>query len=112
MAADLPGKLQAPEDEDDDDDDEMGEKVDDDKEKDVGGQSIAVSRLVARATPTLLVVGSEGAGIPGPLLAAATHRVHIAAAHTANPALDSLNVSVATAIILHRLCCPPRPDLV
>ena len=89
----------------------MGEKEEDDKEKDVAEQSIAASQLVARAAPTLLVVGSEGAGIPGPLLAAATHRVHIAAALTANPALDSLNVSVATAIILHQLCCPPRPHL-
>lgn len=49
-----------------------------------------------------LLLGSEGPGLSEAALAAADHRVRIAI----DPEVDSLNVTVAGAIGLHRLCRP------
>lgn len=51
------------------------------------------------SVPVALVVGNEGAGVSATLAAAAQHRVAIPLA----PGAESLNVSVAAAILLHEL---------
>ena len=50
------------------------------------------------------MLGSEGAGIPPDVLACAPERVMVTPGLSAHPALDSLNVSVAAGIIIHKLC--------
>ena len=50
------------------------------------------------------VLGSEGGGIPPELESAVPERVFISSSRAVDPAMDSLNVSVAAAIIIHRLC--------
>jgi len=52
---------------------------------------------------TVLVLGNEGSGIPLEILRCVTHGVFIPSARQ-DSFLDSLNVSVATGILLHRLC--------
>ena len=52
----------------------------------------------------LLVLGSEGGGIPPDLGSVVPERVFISSSPGRGEDLDSLNVSVAAAIIIHRLC--------
>ena len=59
---------------------------------------------VTSMTPTLLVLGSEGAGIPPELLTSIQERVFVRSGSHVHASVDSLNVSVATGIILHKLC--------
>lgn len=68
---------------------------------DPAGQDLAALSASALG-PVALVVGTEGAGLSEAACAEATHRVRI----DMEPNVDSLNVSVATAIALHRF----RPD--
>lgn len=58
--------------------------------------------LDALAPParSVLVVGGEGHGLPAPTIEACNHVVRIPMA----PGIDSLNVGVAAAVCLHRLC--------
>lgn len=59
----------------------------------------ACLRDLAPAERTLLVLGSEGAGLPDALMAAVqTVRIPMA------PGVDSLNVATASGIALHHLC--------
>ena len=59
---------------------------------------------VTSMTPSLLVLGSEGAGIPQDLLSNIKERVFVRSGSHVHASVDSLNVSVATGIILHKLC--------
>ena len=63
---------------------------------------------VTSKTPTLLVLGSEGAGIPPDLLSNIQERVFVRSGSHVHASVDSLNVSVATGIILHKLCQDSR----
>ena len=65
---------------------------------DPGGVDLSALE-VGRLGDAALLVGTEGAGLSGAALASATHRVRI----DMEPEVDSLNVSVAAAIALHRL---------
>lgn len=60
-----------------------------------------LAELIAQR-PCMLAVGSEGDGLRKSLLDRSTHCVTLPSAHEA-PAVDSLNVSVATAVLLSRL---------
>lgn len=63
-------------------------------------RGLDLARLDPRALGHVaLLAGTEGPGLTEATLAQATHRVRIAM----EPGVDSLNVSVATAIALHRL---------
>ena len=54
--------------------------------------------------PAVLMVGNEARGLPAGVQRLATHRVHLPMRRETMPALvDSLNVSVAAAILLHEL---------
>ena len=67
---------------------------------DPAGQDLAA--LDAEAIgPVVLLMGTEGAGLTEEALAEADHRLRIGM----ESGVDSLNVSVATAIALHRLRC-------
>lgn len=103
----------------------MAAHVPDEEDAFKGGQRAAAgtntlpllsSDSLTRDVPTLLVLGSEGAGLKPATLAQCSHAVSVA--HTplpeqqqeeavttaaALPRLDSLNVSVAAAILLHAL---------
>jgi TrmH family RNA methyltransferase len=59
-------------------------------------------RKVAYRSPTLLVMGSEGAGLSPELTAACTRLVKIPMAGR----LDSLNLAVATALALYQIRGP------
>ena len=52
---------------------------------------------------TIVVLGSEGEGVPDEVLAECIFGVHIPAGPGADAEVDSLNVSVATGILLHSL---------
>jgi TrmH RNA methyltransferase len=54
---------------------------------------------VPQDTPVLLVLGNEEAGLAAPTIAACTHRVTLPAAGP----VESLNVSVAAAVLIHAL---------
>ena len=56
------------------------------------------------ACPTLLVLGSEGGGIPPEVMSCVTQGVFISPGVGVDTQVDSLNVSVAAAIVLHKLC--------
>jgi len=58
----------------------------------------------ASVGPVALLLGTEGEGLSEETLALADHRVRI----EMSPGVDSLNVSVAAAIALHRLWVQPR----
>lgn len=60
---------------------------------------------VARPERLVLMVGSEGEGLPGPLIAAADREVTIPIA----PGVDSLGVAAATAVLLYALAGPAGP---
>ena len=64
--------------------------------------SEAIDRFVARSRPprVALLVGAEGAGLAPALEAAADVRLRI----PIRPDVDSLNLAVAAAIALQRLC--------
>ncbi len=54
--------------------------------------------------PTILVLGSEGAGIPDEVRACCTSGfVSLAPGRKLHPDVDSLNVSVATALLIQKL---------
>ena len=59
------------------------------------------------ACPTILVLGSEGDGIPPDVMSCVTKGVFISPGRGVNPQVDSLNVSVAAAIVIHKLCRIP-----
>jgi len=65
--------------------------------------SCAVTSLT-QEYPTVLVMGSEGKGIPPELLEGVTQGVHIPHTCQLDTQVDSLNVSVAAAIVMHKLC--------
>ena len=76
---------------------------------DGGPSSMPVSSLsLSKLGPTVVVLGSEGDGIPGEVLAECNFGVHIAPGHSAEAEVDSLNVSVATGILLHSLVTTQR----
>ena len=56
---------------------------------------------------TIVVLGSEGEGIPAEVLAECKFGVHIPPGPGADAEVDSLNVSVATGILLHSLVSSP-----
>ena len=56
---------------------------------------------------TIVVLGSEGEGIPAEVLAECNFGVHIPAGPGVEAEVDSLNVSVATGILLHSLVSSP-----
>ncbi|KAF2840018.1 alpha/beta knot, partial [Patellaria atrata CBS 101060] len=59
--------------------------------------------------PTILMLGSEGTGLRGALLAKAQYNVGITAAKSSiDLGVDSLNVSVAAAILSMRFMRPPK----
>ena len=101
------------------------DEKDDEKEEDcrvTPGQShVSLDQLQTSVKPTLLgessvqlsdrdhfssfpVLGSEGGGIPPDLLSEVQETVSISSCRAVDPHLDSLNVSVAAAIIIHSLC--------
>ena len=50
--------------------------------------------------PTILIVGAEGAGIPGTLRSLCSGFVHLPPGRQLHPEVDSLNVSVAAALVI------------
>jgi tRNA G18 (ribose-2'-O)-methylase SpoU len=67
----------------------------------VGADAVALN-AVSRPPRLALLVGNEGAGLPAPLRARADREVTIPLA----PAVDSLGVAAATAVLLHALTGP------
>jgi len=59
---------------------------------------------LTQTCPTVLVLGSEGAGIPPEVLECVTQGVYIPPGIDLDNQVDSLNVSVAAAIVLQKLC--------
>ncbi|XP_019743351.1 rRNA methyltransferase 1, mitochondrial [Hippocampus comes] len=59
--------------------------------------------------PTLLLIGGEGEGLSRKLLALCQTLVTIPAGRQLLPGVESLNVSVATGILLHTLLASTRP---
>ncbi len=66
---------------------------------DTHGQAVESALDLARTERLALVVGNEGAGLSSPVAARAAHRVAVRMA----PGVESLNVAVATGILLHAL---------
>lgn len=66
-----------------------------------------VPAVVDLQRPTFVLVGHETEGIPPPLLARATHRVTIPMTQR----VESLNVAVATAVLLYEALRQRAPDL-
>ncbi|KAM9837134.1 rRNA methyltransferase 1, mitochondrial [Aulostomus maculatus] len=66
---------------------------------------IPVSRCsdLQMSRPTLLLIGNEGEGLSRPLLSLCQSLVTIPAGRELVPGVESLNASVATAILLHSL---------
>lgn len=56
--------------------------------------------------PTILLLGSEGEGVPEQLLRHCHQGVAVAPSPSSHPLVDSLNVSVAAGAILHSLLAP------
>ncbi|XP_026635927.1 rRNA methyltransferase 1, mitochondrial [Microtus ochrogaster] len=54
--------------------------------------------------PTLLVLGNEGSGLSQEVLASCQLLLTILPRRQLPPGLESLNVSVATGILLHSIC--------
>jgi 21S rRNA (GM2251-2'-O)-methyltransferase len=68
------------------------------------GPKAVDSRQLALEKPTVLVMGSEGYGLRTNVKRSCSMHVRISAADsTDSHVLDSLNVSVATGILLHNL---------
>ncbi|MCC9602363.1 RNA methyltransferase [Stieleria sp. JC731] len=67
-----------------------------------------VTRYNQQRPPCVLVLGNEGDGLPVDVQHACSHRVRISMrpTHQGQPLLDSLNVSVAAAILMHGLSKP------
>jgi len=61
-------------------------------------------RKLSLSCPTVLVLGSEGGGIPPDLMSCVTQGVFVPPGRPLDTHVDSLNVSVAAAIVLHKLC--------
>eukprot|EP00092_Neocalanus_flemingeri_P104955 GFUD01134474.1.p1 GENE.GFUD01134474.1~~GFUD01134474.1.p1 ORF type:complete len:202 (+),score=73.66 GFUD01134474.1:53-607(+) len=61
-------------------------------------------------SPTILVLGSEGSGIPTEVMDCVTQGVYISPGKWVDSQLDSLNVSVAAAIVIHKLCSTVEVD--
>jgi len=59
---------------------------------------------ISLTCPTILVLGSEGAGIPPEVMSCVTQGVYISPSKWVDTQVDSLNVSVAAAIVIHKLC--------
>jgi len=73
-----------------------------------GPRSSPVSSLhLSTLGSTIVVLGSEGEGIPAEVLAECNFGVHIPPGPGAEAEVDSLNVSVATGILLHSLVSSP-----
>ena len=53
--------------------------------------------------PTILLVGAEGAGIPETLRSLCSESVHLPPGRKLHPEVDSLNVSVATALLIDNI---------
>ncbi len=66
---------------------------------DTDGQAIESALDLAKTGRLALVVGNEGAGLSAPVAARAAHRVAV----RMTPGVESLNVAVATGILLHAL---------
>ena len=66
---------------------------------DTDGQTIESALDLGRTDRLALVVGNEGAGLSAPVAARSAHRVAV----RMTPGVESLNVAVATGILLHAL---------
>ena len=53
--------------------------------------------------PTILLVGAEGAGIPETLRSLCSDTLHLPPGRKLHPEVDSLNVSVATALLIDNI---------
>jgi len=53
--------------------------------------------------PTILILGSEGKGIPESITSRCTHNLCLKSGRKLPPGLDSLNVSVAAALLMQGL---------
>jgi 21S rRNA (GM2251-2'-O)-methyltransferase len=53
--------------------------------------------------PTILVMGNEGHGLRQSIISRCDHKVHIPCGRGSNALVDSLNVSVATGVLLNHL---------
>ncbi|XP_077407135.1 rRNA methyltransferase 1, mitochondrial [Vanacampus margaritifer] len=75
----------------------------------VSGVPITPGPDFRMTTPTLLLIGGEGDGLSQKLLALCQTLVTIPAGRQLLPGVESLNVSVATGILLHSLLTSTRP---
>jgi 21S rRNA (GM2251-2'-O)-methyltransferase len=76
----------------------------------LGEGAIALESLPLQQ-PTILVMGNEGHGLRQSILSKCDHKVHIPCGRGSNALVDSLNVSVATGVLLDHLRqskSPPR----
>ena len=65
---------------------------------------VSVDDVQSSDQPTLLLLGSEGSGIPSDILSIVQQRIFVPSSPGVHPWVDSLNVSVAAGIIINRLC--------
>lgn len=68
----------------------------------LGDDSVTLEALPL-SKPTILIMGNEGHGLRSNILARCDHRVTIPCGRRSNALVDSLNVSVATGILLNHL---------
>ena len=66
--------------------------------------AVSVDSVTPSERATLLVLGSEGSGIPSDILSIVQERIYVPSSPLVHPSVDSLNVSVAAGIIIHKLC--------
>nr|WP_286177807.1 RNA methyltransferase [Rhodopirellula sp. JC639] len=71
----------------------------------LASDAVSIDQVTRNADPMVLVMGNEAQGLPTEVQRAATHRVTIpmATASGCGQLVDSLNVSVAAAILLYEL---------
>jgi len=66
--------------------------------------SVSVDNFTNNHQPILLVLGSEGSGVPEELLEIIKEKIFVSPSRIVDLSVDSLNVSVAAGIIIHKLC--------
>ena len=98
MAADIPDYFSNI---DEDDDDITPVK---DNNDNLSVSCVSVDDVQSSDQPTLLLLGSEGSGIPSDILNIVQQKIFVPSSPGVHPWVDSLNVSVAAGIIISRLC--------